>query len=132
MLTKDEKICMLRRKGTGWMDGSFSIPAGGLDAGETIQAAAIREAYEEVGVRIAPDNLRYVHTLHSQTNASAWVGHFFEATVWNGTAVLREPEKHADLQWWPINKLPSETIPYVRQAIQAVATRTPYSEFGWD
>jgi 8-oxo-dGTP pyrophosphatase MutT (NUDIX family) len=54
------------------MDGSFSIPAGGLEAGETIGAVAIREAYEEVGVRIAQDDLRYVHTLHSQTEGQAW------------------------------------------------------------
>lgn len=51
---------MLRRKGTGWMDGSFSIPAGGLDAGEPIGAAAIREAYEEVGVQITSENLQYL------------------------------------------------------------------------
>ncbi|MBA8882055.1 NUDIX domain-containing protein [Phyllobacterium myrsinacearum] len=56
---------MLRRKGTGWMDGLFSIPAGGLEADEIIGAAAIREACEEVGVQIEPVDLQYVHTLHS-------------------------------------------------------------------
>jgi 8-oxo-dGTP pyrophosphatase MutT (NUDIX family) len=132
MLVKDEKICMLRRHGTGWMDGSFSIPAGGLDAGETVQAAAIREAYEEVGVRIAPDDLHYVHTLHSKTNGNTWLGHFFQTAHWDGAAALREPDKHADLQWWPVDDLPPETIPYVRQAILAVAAQNPYSEYGWD
>jgi 8-oxo-dGTP pyrophosphatase MutT (NUDIX family) len=114
------------------MDGSFSIPAGGLDAGETIGAAAIREAYEEVGVRIAPGDLRYVHTLHSRTGGAAWVGHFFQAMVWEGAPALREPDKHSDLQWRSIDALPSETIPYVRQAILAIAARKPYSEYGWD
>uniref|UniRef100_UPI00046ACCDC NUDIX domain-containing protein n=1 Tax=Brucella intermedia TaxID=94625 RepID=UPI00046ACCDC len=85
MLIKEGEICMLRRKGTGWMDGSFSIPAGGLDAGETIRAAAAREAYEEVGVNIAPENLHYVHTLHSKTEGRTWLGHFFQATIWEGT-----------------------------------------------
>jgi 8-oxo-dGTP pyrophosphatase MutT (NUDIX family) len=114
------------------MDGSFSIPAGGLEAGETIAAAAIREAHEEVGVRIAPENLRHVHTLHSQTGANAWIGHFFTAQVWDGVPVLREPDKHGDLQWQPIGALPAETIPYVRQAVQAIAVEKPYSEYGWD
>jgi 8-oxo-dGTP diphosphatase len=132
MLVRDGKVCMLRRQGTGWMDGSFSIPAGGLDAGETVQAAAIREAHEEVDVRIAPDNLRYVHTLHSNTNGNTWLGHFFQTTRWDGTATLREPDKHADLQWRPIDDLPPDTIPYVRQAILAVAAQKPYSEYGWD
>lgn len=123
---------MLKRRGTGWMDGSFSIPAGGLDAGETIRDAAIREAYEEVGIRIAPDDLQYAHTLHSKTGEDVWVGHFFRATAWTGTATLRELDKHSDLQWRTIDDLPSETIPYVRQAILAVAAQEPYSEYGWD
>lgn len=132
MLVRDGEVCMLRRKGTGWMDGSFSIPAGGLDAGETIGAAAIREAHEEVGVRIAPEDLQYVHTLHSKTEGGTWLGHFFRATVWEGTPALREPDKHSDLQWRPIDALPAATIPYVRQAMLAVADQKAYSEYGWD
>jgi 8-oxo-dGTP pyrophosphatase MutT (NUDIX family) len=122
---------MLKRKGTGWMDGSFSIPAGGLDAGETIAAAAIREAHEEVGVQISPDNLQYVHTLHCKTEGRTWVGHFFQAADWVGEPTLCEPDKHSDLQWQAINELPSETIPYVRQALEYVANQKPYSEHGW-
>jgi 8-oxo-dGTP diphosphatase len=122
---------MLRRKRTGWMDGSFSISAGGLDAGETLRGAAIREAYEEVGVRIAAEDLQYVHTLHSKTEGTPWLGHFFQAKVWHGTPGVREPDKHGDLQWQPINALPDDTIPYVRQAILAIAAQEPYSEYGW-
>jgi 8-oxo-dGTP diphosphatase len=132
MLMRGEEICMLRRKGTGWMDGAFSIPAGGLEAGETIGAAAVREAWEEAGVQIVPEDLQYVHTLHSKTGGSSWLGHFFQARVWQGTPALRELDKHGDLQWRQIDALPSETIPYVRQAILAVAAQKPYSEYGWD
>lgn len=77
-------ICLLRRTGTGWMDGLFSQPAGGLEADETIVSAAIREADEEVGVRIAPSSLRYVHALHSLTEGMDWMGHVFVATEWSG------------------------------------------------
>lgn len=132
LLMRGDEVCMLRRKGTGWMDGSFSIPAGGLEAGETLRAAAIREAREEIGVRIAPDDLHHVHTLHSRTGGAAWSGHFFRATRWEGVPVLCEPDKHDDLRWQPIAALPPATIPYVRQAIQAVAAGTAYSEYGWD
>ena len=123
---------MLKRKGTGWMDGSYSIPAGGLDAGETIQTAAIREAYEEVGVEISSDDLEHVHTLHSKTGGQTWVGHFFRTTRWEGLPRLRELDKHSDLQWRLLNALPAETIPYVGQALSCVAAGKTYSEFGWD
>ena len=130
-LTRGSDICLLRRTGTGWMDGQFSLPAGGLEAGETIASAAIREAEEEVGVRIAPSSLRYVHALHSLTEGMDWMGHFFVATEWSGIPRLREPEKHRDLQWRTVRDLPHEMIPYVRQALLCIDQDILYSEFGW-
>jgi len=72
------------------MGGSSSVPAEGLDDGETIRSAAAREAYEEVGVQIAATDLHHVHTLHSRTNGQSWIGHFFKTEQWAGTPALRE------------------------------------------
>ena len=130
-LMRGADICLLRRTGTGWMDGQLSLPAGGLEAGETIASAAIREAEEEVGVRIAPSSLRYVHALHSLTGGMDWMGHFFVATEWSGIPRLREPEKHCDLQWRTVQDLPHDMIPYVRQALLCIDQDILYSEFGW-
>ncbi|MEJ5021698.1 NUDIX domain-containing protein [Ochrobactrum vermis] len=126
------EICMLQRKATGWMDGSFSIPAGALDAGETIRAAAVREAFEETGVIIAPEALKPVHTLHSLTAGNQWLGHFFRANEWTGTPAICEPDKHAYLEWRSLNDLPENTIPYVRQALLCAARDELYSEYGWN
>ncbi|KAB2689632.1 NUDIX hydrolase [Brucella tritici] len=132
ILARGPEICMLQRKTTGWMDGWFSIPAGGLEAGETIRAAAAREAFEETGIIIAPEALRPVHTLHSLTTGNQWLGHFFRADEWTGMPTLCEPDKHADLQWRRLDNLPDNTIPYVRQALLCAAGNEPYSEYGWN
>ncbi|KAB2670920.1 NUDIX domain-containing protein [Ochrobactrum sp. LMG 5442] len=132
ILARGAEICMLQRKATGWMDGSFTLPAGGLDGGETIRAAAIREAFEETGVVIAPEALKSVHTLHSLTAGSPWIGHFFRTEEWAGTPTLCEPDKHANLQWRHLDNLPENTIPYVRQALLCAAGGEPYSEYGWE
>lgn len=132
ILTRGREICMLRRKTTGWMDGSFSIPAGGLEAGETIRLAAAREAYEEIGITIVPETLQPVHTLHSLTAGNQWLGHFFRAEEWIGTPTLCEPDKHADLEWRTLDNLPETTIPYVRQALLCSARGELYSEYGWE
>lgn len=50
-------LLLLRRKGTGWMDGFYSLPAGGLEEGEAIRDAAVRQAEEEVRLRVDPDRL---------------------------------------------------------------------------
>ena len=131
VLLRGGKIFMLRRKATGWMDGLFSIAAGGLEAGETIREAACREAGEELGIEISPSDLVYCHTLHARTSAGDWVGHFFTTTKWDGEPHAAEPEKHDCCGWHPLDDLPSSTIPYVRQALSGIAEGKPYSEYGW-
>lgn len=131
LLRKGNQICMFKRTGTGWMDGFYSLPAGGLEEGETLTAAAAREANEELGVSIAPENLELSHTLHVRTEERSWVGHFFSCTHWQGEPYLAEPEKHSALGWEEMDVLPHNTIPYVRQAIDNILISRVYSEYGW-
>ncbi|WP_315851135.1 NUDIX domain-containing protein [Yersinia massiliensis] len=67
MLLKGDELCMLRRSNTGWMDGCFSLPAGGLEKGETLSTAAARELKEETGVDAIPSELALAHTMHVWT-----------------------------------------------------------------
>ncbi|MBR7559354.1 NUDIX domain-containing protein, partial [Mycobacterium tuberculosis] len=64
LLRRGAQVLCLRRARTGWMDGHFSVPAGGHDGAEPLLQAALREAREEVGVVIVPGDARLVHTLH--------------------------------------------------------------------
>lgn len=131
LLLKGDEICMLRRGHTGWMDGCFSLPAGGLEQGETLCAAAIRELKEETGVDAAPSELTLAHTMHVWTENRSWMGHYFVCREWRGIPCLAEPDKHAEIAWKKRSDLPEETISYVRQAIAAVEDGERYSEYGW-
>ncbi|UDJ85246.1 NUDIX hydrolase [Kosakonia oryzae] len=44
---------------------------------------------------------------------------------------LNGPDKHGDMRWQTIEELPENTIPYVRQAINALLAGELYSEYGW-
>ncbi|WP_039057667.1 NUDIX domain-containing protein [Enterobacter sp. Bisph1] len=131
LLLKENEICMLRRCKTGWMDGCFSLPAGGLEKGETLSAAAARELREETGVHAFPSEMTLAHTMHVWTENRSWMGHFFICREWSGVPFLAEPDKHSELSWKNLETLPEETIPYVRQAITAIKNAQTYSEFGW-
>ena len=45
-----------------WTTGRFSLLAGFVELGETIEQGAIREVYEESGVRLAPESVRCVRS----------------------------------------------------------------------
>ena len=61
---RENKILLIRRFRTGYMDGYYSIPAGHLDGNEPVRLAAVREAQEEIGVRIDPADIRFAGVIH--------------------------------------------------------------------
>ncbi|WP_310619780.1 NUDIX hydrolase [Flexibacterium corallicola] len=127
----EEDILWLKRSHTGWMDGFYSLPAGAVEGGEPLRQAAAREAFEEVGITIVPDDLRLRHVIHCLTEGNEWMGCFFEATRWQGSPYLAEPHKHSSLEWHPIDFPPKNTLPYVRQAMGHIQGARAYSQFGW-
>ena len=50
VLIKNNKILLLRRFNTGFMDGYYSLPAGHVESNETLTSAMVREAKEEIGM----------------------------------------------------------------------------------
>lgn len=56
---------------------------------------------------------------------------FFTADKWKGEPKNMEPEKCDDLNWFPLGNLPSNTISYIRQALECFQEGITYSEHGW-
>ena len=59
ILVKDGKILLLLRR-LGWKTGYWGPPGGHIDPGETPKQAAVRETYEEAGLRIKESDLELV------------------------------------------------------------------------
>ena len=70
--------------------------------------------------------------MHNMTHGEEWIGTFFVANKWKGTPKVNEPEKHSEVRWVDLDKLPRNTIPYVKQAIKAFKINQRYSEYGWN
>jgi 8-oxo-dGTP diphosphatase len=127
---RDDRVLLLRRFNTGWEDGNYSVPAGHVDAGETVTAAAIREAREEIGVSLKPQDVQVVHVMNRKSDNER-IDFFLLVSSWSGEIVNREPDKCDDLRWYPVTSLPGNVIPYVRQGLQNFRKGIWYSEFGW-
>jgi len=127
---REGKVLLSRRFNTGYMDGSYSVPAGHLDGGETVTQAAIREAREETGLDLAADSVTFAGVLHRYEDEER-VDFFVRVAGWSGEPFNAEPHKCDELRWVKVNALPENTIPYIRQGIHNALTGIPFGEFGW-
>jgi ADP-ribose pyrophosphatase YjhB (NUDIX family) len=131
LLRDGDRILLGRRRG-GFADGMYSPPAGHLELGESVQAALIREAHEETGIIISPADARFVQVMHNSYGLGR-IAFFFEARTWTGRITNQEPDKCAELRWFPLASLPDDMIPYIRQAIIAYHAGNPpeLTLYGW-
>ena len=127
---RGDQILLIRRFNTGFADGQYSVPAGHLDGGETVIAAAAREAEEEVAVRVDPQNIEFTSVMHRR-DGDERVDFFVRIRAWDGEPTNAEPEKCDELRWVDVNDLPENTIPYIRQALKNHWQGTRFDEFGW-
>jgi 8-oxo-dGTP diphosphatase len=130
LLIRDGKVCLLRRSNTGYEDGKYCYIAGHKDEGETIAQAMIREAAEEAGIVIHPEDLTLAHTMN-RFDHDERLSFFFTVSKWEGEPENLEPHKHDDLAWFPLDALPENMVPYMRFALEQVKAGKNYAEFGW-
>ena len=126
----DGQVLFGCRHNTGFEDGSWHVPAGHLEAGESVVQALIREAKEEAGVTIASEDVEFAHIMHNSSSGGR-AAFFFAVRQWDGELENREPEKCSELAWFPLDALPDRMIGYCRVALGYIAAGKPFSVYGW-
>lgn len=104
-IIKNGKFLMGRRRNAHG-DGTWSIPGGHLEFGETFEDTARREMLEETGLKI--NNVRF----GAVTNDYFKVEGKHYVTIWmlsdweSGIEKIMEPDKFIELQWLDLSSLP--------------------------
>lgn len=127
----EDRVLLLRRHNTGYEDGNLGVVAGHVEPGETVTAAAVREAREEVGIDLDPRRLEVVGVMH-RLSQEPRVDFFLAYSVDGEEPRNREPEKCSELLWARRSSLPDDTISYIRTAIENVEEGRWFQEFGWE
>ncbi|MEV0353882.1 NUDIX domain-containing protein [Nonomuraea sp. NPDC050680] len=131
LLVRNAELLLIRRRGT-YGDGMWHLPSGKLNADESLPEPAAREGKEEVGVCIDPADLHHVHTLHvAGSGPVPRLGVFFEARRWSGEPYNQEPDKCSVVEWFPLDDLPDEVIPYPLAGIQDYLEGHTFGLLGW-
>jgi len=132
VLVKDGQILLLRRFNTGYQDGNYSLVAGHLDGSETTKQCIIREANEEAGIKINPEDLEIVHTMHRLAPDREYFDIYLRAEKWTGNITNMEPNKCDELKWYQMDNLPNNMLPEIKLALENINKDIHYGEFGWE
>jgi len=119
ILTKDQKILFMRRKNTGYADGTWSLPAGKIDGNETAKEALCRESLEEMGIILRPEHLEFKGIIHKiEYGNYENLALFFSANTWKNDIDNHEPHKCSELTFFDMNSLPKPLTPYINFYLQ--------------
>ena len=128
LLLKEGQVLLGQRQNTGFGDGYWHLPAGHLEASESLPHALAREAREELGIEVEPAAATLVHVMH---HVSGRVGMFFAVDAWRGDVQNMEPVKCPALGWHDLGELPPRTVGYARHAIASWVAGREFSVYGW-
>ena len=138
VLRRNDQVLLQLRKNTGYMDGHWAMAAAGhVEAEESVFEAAARETREELGVRVAPADLRPLCAMHRTASdhrpVDERVDFFFECLTWSGEPRLLETHKAADLRWYDLDALPVPVVPHERFVLEGLTTGrlSPVVAFGF-
>jgi 8-oxo-dGTP diphosphatase len=121
-----EQVLLQLRRGTGYMDEHWATAAAGhIEKGESVFAAAVREAGEELGVAdVALTPLCAMHRTGSGEPIDERVDYFLRATSWSGEPRIVEADKCAELRWCDLHDLPAPVVPHELVVIEALREGT--------
>ena len=133
ILKRGSEVLLIRRFNTGCEDGMYGCAGGGLEAHEPVTQAVVREAEEELGIKLNKEALKTVHVVHRRNDlGQEMVGFFIEAFQWQGEPRNMEPHKCDDLQWFNINALPDNCQPTFKHVVAMLKNDVFFSEMGWE
>lgn len=119
LIDDQNRVYLQRRFQTGYLDGYYEPPAGKVEEDEFPTDGACREALEEAGVTIEPEDLELFHAYMNLSNGDPWLGLMFRTRKWKGTPSIQETDKCDNARFFSLDELP-EMTPQVADAMRHV------------
>ncbi len=128
-----EYVLLQHRQNTGILDNMWGVSVNGhLEKGETIKECIIREALEEINIKLRPEDLKLVNLTHANFNGVEYIMPIFHTNKYQGKIKICEPEKCDKLEWFDINDLPHDIAQNRKQMIENYLKGNNYQEIGFE
>lgn len=101
---KDGKLLLGKRK-NGYGNGSWGLPGGHLEMGESMLKAVARELFEETGLEA--ETFTFLNLVNTPREGEHYLQLGFVANNVSGELTLKEPEKCEEWQYFELNNLPN-------------------------
>lgn len=103
-----EQVLLQHRGQTKMLPNVWDCISGHVEQGESVRQALVREAMEELGIKLRPKTLKFVGLNHLKLDEeTTYYNIFFSTDKFEGTPRILEPKKHDDLKWFNIASLES-------------------------
>jgi 8-oxo-dGTP diphosphatase len=106
IIKRDNEILLLRRRNVHG-DGTWSTPGGHMEFGESPEQCAVREAYEETGLRVGQVRFRGLTNDVFETEGKHYITIWMESEYEGGEAQLTAEYESAQLGWFRLDALPA-------------------------
>jgi len=116
---RDDRFLLLHRRPDKPNGGTWGLPAGKVDAHETLLQAACRELFEESALDIPEADLIFLRTVHVRHRGCDLDWHMFSITLESLPDVQFNPVEHQGYAWvTPADALEFDLIHDLEEAIQ--------------
>ncbi|MBX9804784.1 MAG: NUDIX hydrolase [Alphaproteobacteria bacterium] len=120
----EDKILLLKRNSHKHQGDTWGIPGGKLDEGETPREAAVREVFEEVGIRILEDEMEEISELYIHGPLNDYIFYRFRARFKTLPVIDLSLEEHVEASWLTVEE--ALIYPLIYGGVEALQS---YQEF---
>jgi len=87
-------------------EGTWTMPGGKLEFGETFEDGAYRETLEETGIKINKAKIKFISVANDMAKDAHFVTLGFLCEEFEGEAEVKEPLEITEWKWFPLDNLP--------------------------